>query len=217
MGNGDGTFQPSVDYPINSYGFGLIVGDFNGDGALDLAVTSNDCNTPASNCLGTVSLLLGNGDGTFEPRVDYPGAMYPTFLAAADLNDDGGTDLAVPDAYLGNVSVMLNLPVIGIFPNALNFGTEKVGTKSNPLTITIGNPSGTPITVKKPTISGVDAGDLAQSTTCPLAPATRAPGSSCSVVDTFTPKTTGVRDATLKISDSVPGSPQLVGLGGTGQ
>ena len=97
----------------------------------------------------------------------------------------------MPDASSGTVPILLNLPVIGIFPNALNFGTEKVGVKSNPQTITIGNPSGTPITVKKPTISGADASDFAQTTTCPLSPATLAPGSSCSVVVTFTPKTTG--------------------------
>jgi hypothetical protein len=217
IGNGDGTFQPSVDYPMGGYGFGLVVGDFNGDGVLDLAVTNNSCYAPGSNCPGTVSLLFGNGDGTFQPYVGYPVGLFPADLAAADLNGDGGTDLAVPNASSGTVSVMLNLPVIGIFPNALNFGSEKVGTKSSPLTITVGNPSGTPIKVKKPAISGTDAGDFAQTTTCPLSPATLGPGSSCSVVVTFTPKTTGARNATLKITDSVPGSPQLIPLGGTGQ
>jgi len=114
-------------------------------------------------------------------------------------------------------SLLLNLPVIGIFPNALNFGTEKVGTKSSPLTITVGNPSGTPIAVKKPTISGADAGDFAESTTCPLAPATLAPGAKCSIAVTFTPKASGAREASLKITDSAPGSPQLISLSGTGQ
>jgi hypothetical protein len=123
----------------------------------------------------------------------------------------------VPDAYLGNVSIMLNLPVIGIFPNALNFGADKVGVKSGPLSITVGNPSGTPITVKKPTISGADAADFAESTTCPLSPATLAPGANCLITVTFTPKASGARDAALKVTDSVPGSPQMISLSGTGQ
>jgi hypothetical protein len=222
MGNGDGTFQPHVEYPTTSFPFGIVVGDFNGDGALDLAVTdlpatNANCFVSGSECPGTLSLLFGNGDGTFQPHVDYPVGLSPVGLAEADLNGDGGADLAVANSESGTVSLLLNLPVIGIFPNALNFGAEKVSVKSNPQTITIGNPSGTPITVKKPTLSGADAADFAQTTTCPLSPATLAPGLSCSVVVTFTPKAAGARSATLKIADSVPGSPQLVSLGGTGQ
>jgi hypothetical protein len=126
-------------------------------------------------------------------------------------------DLAVPNASSGTVSVMLNLPVIGIFPNALNFGAEKVGVKSNPQTITIGNPSGTPIAISKPKIMGTNAADFAETTTCPLAPSTLVAGASCSISVTFTPKATGARSATLSLKDTVPGSPQLIPLGGTGQ
>jgi hypothetical protein len=195
----------------------LAVGDFNGDGVLDLAVTSSDCGVPESNCPGTASLLFGNGDGTFQPLVSYPVGLFPAYLAAADLNGDGGADLAVPNASSGTISVLLNLPVIGIFPNALNFGTEKVGVKSNPLTVTIGNPSGTPISINKPKVIGANAADFAETTTCPLAPSTLVGGASCSVTVTFTPKATGARSAAISLKDNVPGSSQLIPLGGTGQ
>ena len=58
LGNGDGTFQAHVDYGAVAYPYSVAVGDFNGDGKLDLAT---------ANGYG-VSVLLGNGDGTFQPR-----------------------------------------------------------------------------------------------------------------------------------------------------
>lgn len=217
IGNGDGTFQPHVDYAAGLFPYDVVVGDFNADGVLDLAVSNSECSVPASNCPGTVSIFFGNGDGTFEQHVDYPVGIYPIGVASADLNGDGGSDLAVANAYSNSVSLLLNLPVIGVFPNALNFATAKVGTKSNPLTITIGNPSGTPISISKPKIVGADAADFAETTTCPLAPSTLVAGSSCSISVTFTPKSTGSRSAALSLKDSVPGSPQLIPLAGTGQ
>jgi len=217
IGNGDGTFQLHVDYPTGLFPDGIVVGDFNADGVLDLAVTNSECTVPASNCPGTVSILFGNGDGTFEQPVDYPVGSYPIGIATGDLNGDGGSDLAVANAYSNSVSLLLNLPVIGIFPNALNFGTEKVGIKSDRQTITVGNPSGTPISISKPKITGADAADFSETTTCPTAPSTLVAGASCSISVTFTPKAAGARNATLSLKDSVPGSPQLISLSGTGQ
>jgi hypothetical protein len=89
--------------------------------------------------------------------------------------------------------------------------------KSTPLTITISNPSGTPITITKPKITGADATDFAETTTCPLSPHKLAPGGQCSISVIFDPKATGTRSATLSLKDTVPGSPQAIALGGTGQ
>ena len=65
----------------------MAVGDFNGDGKLDLAVTN-----PYGN---TVSVLLGNGDGTFQTPMDYATGELPYSLAVGDFNGDGKADLAV--------------------------------------------------------------------------------------------------------------------------
>jgi len=63
LGNGDGTFQSQVTYATGSGPMSAAVGDFNGDGIPDLAVTNMWGNT--------VSVLLGNGDGTFRPAFPF--------------------------------------------------------------------------------------------------------------------------------------------------
>jgi hypothetical protein len=103
LGNGDGSFQPHVDYPTGPASFSLAVGDFNRDGNLDLAVVNNN-----SNQSGTVSILLGNGDGTFQPHVDYPVGIGPYSVAVGDFDRDGKLDLVVVNyAFVYTASVLL--------------------------------------------------------------------------------------------------------------
>jgi hypothetical protein len=64
LGNGDGTFQTAVSYAAGAVPSSVTVGDFNGDGILDLAVANDTV-------VGNVSVLLGNGDGTFQTAVNY--------------------------------------------------------------------------------------------------------------------------------------------------
>jgi hypothetical protein len=98
LGNGDGTFQPQVDYPVGGNGAtGVAVGDFNGDGKPDLVVATE----------ANISVLFGKGDGTFQPHVEYSAGINPYAVAVADFNGDGKLDLAVADAGSGTVSVLL--------------------------------------------------------------------------------------------------------------
>src|SRR6185295_14846347 len=90
IGNGDGTFQPIVTYPVFSWSQALAAGDFNGDGHVDLMVTINDIN------IG-LSLLIGRGDGTFDAAVHFPNTsrLDSPAIAATDLDNDGKLDVVV--------------------------------------------------------------------------------------------------------------------------
>ena len=76
LGNGDGTFQPEVIYAVGSDPDAIVAGDFNGDGHLDLAVANENTSGP-----GTVSVLLGNGDGTFQPPGHLRGRVGPVMAS----------------------------------------------------------------------------------------------------------------------------------------
>jgi hypothetical protein len=97
LGNGDGTFQAAVSQEMGSpAGTGLVVADLNGDGKPDVAVTAENCQLSTDCAAGAVSVMVGNGNGTFQPGVIYPtGAWAATGLAVADLKGNGNLDLVV--------------------------------------------------------------------------------------------------------------------------
>src|SRR6266576_321902 len=109
LGNGDGTFQSAQTVAEITNPASLVVGDFNGDGKMDLAVAIARGPLPCSSQPGNVSVLLGNGDGTFQAAQAVAGIANPLFLAAGDFNADGKLDLAVASSASGStlVSVLL--------------------------------------------------------------------------------------------------------------
>jgi hypothetical protein len=100
LGNGDGTFAPHVDYDVGDYPTGVVAGDFNDDGKIDLAVSNNFDNT--------ISILYGNGDGTFQAQVVVDVASGPMSIATGDFNGDGKLDLIASCVGSSVVSVLLN-------------------------------------------------------------------------------------------------------------
>ncbi len=107
LARSDGTYLPHVDYPTGRQPVAVVTGDFNGDGERDLAVANQNCPDWRSCGSGSVSLLLGNGDGTFQPGVDYASETRPVWLAAGDFNRDGHLDLALASSEPNSISLLL--------------------------------------------------------------------------------------------------------------
>src|SRR5262249_18993298 len=76
LGNGDGPFRAAANYPVTKASFALAVGDFNGDGILDLVVANSG--TPPNRQDASVDVLLGNGDGTFQAAQSFAAGPAPT-------------------------------------------------------------------------------------------------------------------------------------------
>jgi hypothetical protein len=97
LGNGDGTFKTAVIYGSGGAsltGGSVAIADVNGDGKPDIVV-ANSCGADRTGCqVGSVGVLLGNGDGTFKPAVAYgSGGYFDTSVVIADVNGDGRPDL----------------------------------------------------------------------------------------------------------------------------
>jgi uncharacterized repeat protein (TIGR03803 family) len=154
LGNGDGTFQAAVSYGSGGYtseccgSYSLAVADVNGDGKPDL-LFANDC-VSSSNCSnGTVGILLGNGDGTFQPVVAYGSGGYDArSVAVSDLNADGKLDLLVANVCAssnncngGMVSVLLGNGD-GTFQTAVTYASG--GGQANSVAVADVNGDGKP-------------------------------------------------------------------------
>jgi len=98
MGNGDGTFGTPAIYPAGQDPFSVALGDYNGDGKLDLAV--------ADESVDQVSILAGNGDGTFGPPTAFATGTLPFSVAAADFNGDGKLDLVTANENSNDATIL---------------------------------------------------------------------------------------------------------------
>ena len=137
-----------------------------------------------------------------------------TFSPTA-VGQDNGT-LSVTDnapgspqtVALSGVGTLIKLSPIGI-----NFGSQKVGTSSSPVPVTLSNHGTITLNISQIEIGGANPGDFSQTNNCGSSlPA----GAHCTIQVTFTPTQTGNRSAELEVQDDVNPTPQDVALGGTG-
>jgi hypothetical protein len=107
-GNGDGTLGPSLGYAVGPGSTALAVGDFDGDGRVDLAAASPPPSEPQGT-LGTVTVILHQRDGSLAAARSFPVGSGSTSvaLAPADLNGDGRLDLVSVNLSSATVSVLL--------------------------------------------------------------------------------------------------------------
>ena len=147
LGNGDGTFQNPVNYPAGSIAPSIVTQDFNGDGNADLAVL----NSSASAATLSIGVLLGNGDGTFQPPAAVPigNGLFASNFVVADLNGDSRADIALGTysspqvstagfvtTLLGNPSTQPQL-TIRTNPDGLLASVDGGAARQSPFTVSL--------------------------------------------------------------------------------
>jgi len=197
-------------------------------GTLAVGLTSAVKKVTLTN-VGTTALTISSIAVTGAEAADFPetGTTCGSSLAAAasctvsltfkpTTTGARSANLTVTDNASGSPQ---QVPLSGtgttaeLTPTSLSFGSVKVGTTSAAKTVTLKNVGTTAITISSITIAGTEAGDFGETNGCGSSLAASA---SCTISVTFKPTTTGNRSATLKVTDSAAGSPQQVGLSGTG-
>jgi hypothetical protein len=111
---------------------------------------------------------------------------------------------------------ILPLPNLTLSPTSVSFPNQTVNITGGAQAITMTNDGPGAVTIGDMAVTGANPGDFAQTNNCPVSPATIAVNGFCTINVTFTPQAANLRSAAVTITDNGAGSPQSVGLSGTG-
>jgi len=205
LGDGTGNFTLTSRPATGIQPYSVTVGDFNGDGRPDLAVANGGDDT--------VSVLLGDGTGNFKLASSAVAGGWS--VATGDFNGDGKLDMAVTPCHPLGVSMVCILlqvpasPAVMLSPTGLTFGTQLIGTTSDPQPVTLTNTGGIPLKISKIAAHG----DFSQTNNCP---SKVLPGGQCTINVAFVPNGRGTHTGSVTIRDNAADSPQTVSLTGVG-
>lgn len=207
LGSGDGTFSvKSIVLPNLRKLAGIAAGDFNSDGRIDLAITSQ-------NEVKSI-VLLGNGNGTFRTRmVVLPNGVLPDLVIPGDFNNDGRLDFAVSTNFaVGEVRALCikEQSPVAFYPDVLTFPPQTIGTTSTAKTVRFANIGVVPLHI----FDAVTVGFFAGTNDCP---ATLPAGASCTFTETFTPGFKGLTGGAVIVTDDALGVKQNGFLDGVGK
>jgi hypothetical protein len=137
LGNGDGTFQAPVQYDIGASADYVEVADFNNDKKLDLLVSTSGAGETSNPVAGSIAILLGNGDGTFQAaKTTSTGSFAGTtpFVAIGDFNGDGKPDVATGNDFINPNCIPHEVGSNCTEGNVIVFLGNGDGTFQSPLT-----------------------------------------------------------------------------------
>ncbi|HMH11483.1 MAG TPA: Ig-like domain repeat protein [Edaphobacter sp.] len=120
IGNGNGSFQPKVNYSgcVTGSAQKILLADFNRDGNIDIALSCSD------GAHGGLVIMLGNGDGTFQTAVPYSSGAARG-LALGDFNSDGILDIAVADSSQEDITIFIGNGDGSFKPGVISVNTPR--------------------------------------------------------------------------------------------